>query len=304
MNWLLITLGAYFLNAVAMVIDKSILQRKVNNAFVYTFYVAALGGLLIILALPVAYFLSLKLVWPGWAQFYISLLAGGAFAIGLMLMYWTLRRGEASRVLPIIGGLTPVFVLLLAYEMIGEKLSSHQLLAFIIIVIGSFIISLEFKKHTWQLKKIFWPALISAIFFALSYVLTKDVYNHQPFISGFIWTRLGILIFALAPMLYPANFKALLHQPKHQGLQQAKYRFLFGQSCGGASAVLIQYAISIASVSLVQALQGTQYVFIFLIVLISTFYFPKFLQEQMSSKIILQKISAIVLIVLGVYLVI
>jgi len=304
MSWLFITLSAYFLNAIAMVIDKTILQRKVNNAFVYTFYVAALGTLLVILALPVAYFLSLKLVWPGWTQFYISLLAGGAFALGLIMMYRILGKEDASRVVPIIGGLTPIFVLLLAYKIIGEQLLGRQLLAFALVVLGALLISLEFKKHSWRLKGLLWPAIIAAVFFALSYVLTKDVYNHQPFISGFIWTRLGVLLFALIPMLYAPNLHALLHQPKHQGLQHAKYRFLFGQSCGGASAVLIQYAISIASVSLVQALQGTQYVFVFLIVLISTFYFPKFLKEKISSRVIIQKSLAIALIALGVYFII
>ncbi len=304
MNWLSITLLAYFLNAVAMVIDKTILKQKINNPFVYTFYVAALGTLLIVLLLPLAYFLSLKLIWPGWSQFYISLLAGGAFSIGLIFMYAILRKYDASRIVPIIGGLTPIFVAVLAYLLIGEILSSRQLLAFVLIILGAFLISLEFKRGEWRLKGFIWLAMLSAFFFGLSYVLTKDVYNHQPFVSGFIWTRLGALLLAVLPMFYAPNRRALLHSPKNHGLQQAKWRFLFGQSCGGASAVLIQYAISIASVSLVQALQGTQYVFVFVIVVISSYFFPRFLKEKLNRLIIIQKSLAILLIVLGVYFII
>ena len=304
MNWLFITLLAYFFNAVAMVIDKTILKQKIKNPFVYTFYVAMLGAILVILLLPIAYFLSLKLIWPGWQQFYISLVAGGTFSVGLIFMYAVLRKEDASRALPVIGGLTPIFVVILAYLLIHETLSAHQLLGFVLIIAGAFFISLEFKKGTWQLKKIIWLSIVSAFFFGLSYVLTKDVYNHQPFVSGFIWTRLGALLLAVLPMLYAPNLHALLHAPKNTGLQQAKWRFLFGQSCGGAGALLIQYAISIASVSLVQALQGTQYVFIFLIVLISTYFFPRFLREKLSRTIIMQKTFAIFLIALGVYFIV
>lgn len=304
MNWLAITLLAYFLNAIAMVIDKTILKQKINNAFVYTFYVAMLGTFLVVLALPVAYFLSLQLVWPGWQQFYISLMAGGAFSLGLIFMYSILKQEDASRVIPVIGGLTPIFVVLLAYLLINETLSRQQLLAFILIIFGAFLISLEFKKGEWQIKKNIWLSLVSAFFFGLSYVLTKDVYNHQPFVSGFIWTRLGALLLAVLPILYRPNFQALLHPPKNKGLQQAKRRFLFGQSCGGASAVLIQYAISIASVSLVQALQGTQYVFIFIITLITSYLFPRFLKEKISRSIIIQKSLAILFIALGIYFII
>lgn len=304
MNWLLITLVAYFLNAVAMVIDKTILKQKINNPFVYTFYVAALGTLFVIFALPIAYFLSLELIWPGWQQFYISLMAGGAFSIGLIFMYAILKKEDASRVVPIIGGLTPVFVVILAHLLINETLSTHQLLAFVLIIIGTFLISLELKRSGWQIKKIIWISIISALFFGLSYVLTKHVYNHQPFVSGFIWTRLGALLLAVLPMLYAPNLHDLLHAPKNQGLQQAKWRFLFGQSCGGASAVLIQYAISIASVSLVQALQGTQYAFVFLIALVSSYYFPHFLKEKINRSVIVQKVLAILLITLGIYFIV
>ncbi len=306
MLWLTITLIAYFLNAVAMVIDKTILKQKIDNAFVYTFYVAALGTLLAILALPLAFVLHWRLVWPGWEQFFISLAAGGAFSLGLIFMYALLKREDASRVIPLIGGLTPLFVLILAFWLVHEHLNARQIAAFVLIISGAWLVSVDIKAGGhWRIKKILFLSVLAAFFFGLSYALTKYVYNHQPFISGFVWTRLGALILAVLAVLYPANLKALLHAPKNKGLSgSTKWRFLFGQSCGGAGAVLIQYAISIASVTLVQALQGTQYVFVFLIVLISTYYFPKFLSERFSRRIILQKSLAILLIAWGIYFIV
>ena len=304
MSWLYITMFAYFLNAIAMVIDKTLLKRAIKNPFVYTFYIAALGAVLIVLAIPIALIFRLELIWPGWPQFWISMFAGGAFSVGLILMYFALKKTDATRLLPIVGGLTPIFVIILAFFLINESFASKQILAFVLIIIGTFLISLEFIKGGIKFKKLLWLALPSALFFALSYVLTKDVYNHQPFISGFVWTRLGIFVLILLPMLLPKNRYDLFHPGRGKGMAKAKGRFLFGQACGGSSAILIQYAISIASVSLIQALQGTQYVFVFLIVLVTTLYFPKFLKERMSASIIGQKIMAIALIGLGIYFII
>ncbi|OGG91352.1 hypothetical protein A3H03_03095 [Candidatus Kuenenbacteria bacterium RIFCSPLOWO2_12_FULL_42_13] len=299
MPWLLITLIAYFLNAIAMVVDKTLLKRDVKNPFVYTFYIAALGAVLMVFILPFG------LRWPGCNQFIISLIAGAAFTIGLFLMFFGLKKEDASRLIPVIGGLTPIFVFILAYLFLDERLFSRQAIAFALIIIGTFIVSLNIgKDHFPHLRRAFWLALPAAFFFGLSYVLTKDVYNHQSFLSGFIWTRLGAFVVAMLPMLFAANRRGLLHQGNNAGIANIKGRFLFGQACGGASAILIQYAVSMASVSLVQALQGTQYVFIFIAVVYLTYYYPKILQEKLSAAIIAQKIMAIILIGLGMYFII
>ncbi|HRY63545.1 MAG TPA: EamA family transporter, partial [Patescibacteria group bacterium] len=242
---------------------------------------------------------------PGWSQFIVSLIAGATFAVGLFLMFFGLKKEDASRLTPIIGGLTPIFVFILAYLFLGERLFSRQIIAFILIIIGTFIISLTFNKdHTPNLRRALWLALPSAFFFGLSYVLTKDVYNHQSFFSGFVWTRLGIFVTAMLPMLWASNRHDLTHPAKDSSGSGVRSRFLFGQACGGASAILIQYAVSIASVSLVQALQGIQYVFIFIAVAYLTLYHPHILKEKLSSAIVVQKIMAIILISLGMYFII
>lgn len=322
MSWLFITLFAYFLNAISMVIDKTILRRKVQNPFVYTFYIAAFGAALVIIVVPLIFLFPNIIVWPGISQFWISLLAGATFSSGLFLMFFALRKEDASRLTPMIGGLVPIFVFILAHFFLGESLLKKQIIAFVLIAAGAFFISLDFnhKGNIWiwlkqmvtrrkvynlpHIRKLLWLALPSALSFAICYTLTKDVYNHQPFISGFVWTRIGCFIAVLLPMLWAKNRYDLLHQKKDKGIDTAKGRFLFGQASGGLSALLIQYAISIASVSLVQALQGTQYVFVFLAVLLLTYYYPRILKEEMSRQIIIQKIIAILLIGLGVWFII
>ncbi len=320
MNWLLIAVTAYFLNAIAILIDKTLLKRDIKNPFVYTFYIAAFGVAIIILALPFLYFFPIQIIWPGWTQFWVSIMAGVTFSIGLFFLFWGLKREEASRLTPMVGGLVPIFVLILASLLIDEHLSPRQLLAFGLIVAGTFLISLDFGNHqgAWhwlkqklglqsynlpKIRKTLLLALPTAVFFAVSYTLTKDVYNHQPFESGFAWTRLGAFAVVFMPMLIKKNRRDLMHPPKNKNIKKARVRFLVGQASGGTSAVLVQYAISLASVSLVQALQGLQYVFVFLGALFLTLYHPKILKEKLSTIVMTQKIAAVVIIAFGMYLI-
>lgn len=297
--WLLITLISYLLNAIAMVVDKTLLKRDVKNPFVYTFYIAALGGAVILVVAPFG------LAWPGWYQFWLAIIAGAIFTVGLFLLFFALKKEEASRVTPMVGGLNSVITVMLAALIINESLNNSQWLAIILIMAASFLISVEWSKNKKTvIKHALWLSLPAAFFFALSAVLNKDIYTEQGFISGFIWTRIGAFAMAIVPMILKQNRHDLLRGEKGQGLGQAKYRFLFGQFAGGASAVLLQYAISIASVSLVQALQGTQYIFIFIGVILLTKLKPKLLSESLERKVIWQKIISIITIGFGIFLLI
>lgn len=319
MSWLLITISAYFLNAIALVIDKTLLKKDIPNPVVYVFYIALLGAVLMLLVIPFGFSVPAELI------IFVSIIAGAIFVWALILMFSALRKEEASRVAPMIGGLTPFFVFILAWFVLEESLTSNQYVAFIFLIIGTFLISLDFRKRgAWywlkkklgfvqklslpKIRKTLWIALPSAALFGVAHVLTKYVYLNTEFLTGFIWTRLGAFLAVLALLVFPENrqaiFKNFKKTSKKRGVRQrVSIRFLLGQWCGGASALLIQYAIFLGSVILVNALQGMQYVFVFLIVLLLTIFLPKILKEEISKEVFFQKIVAVLLIFIGLYFV-
>ncbi|MCD4705917.1 hypothetical protein K8R61_02450, partial [bacterium] len=65
--------------------------------------------------------------------------------------------------------------------------------------------------------------------------------------------------------------------------------------------LLINYAFSINSVTLTHSLQGLQYTFLFLIILILSKKFPFILKEKITPFILTQKICAILLICGGLF---
>ena len=210
-----------------------------------------------------------------------------------------------------------------AYFLLKENLNPQQYIAFIFLIIGSFLVSLDFQRHgAWHwlkkklhlekrfsmphIRKALWVALPSAALFGISHVLAKYVYTQTEFLTGFIWTRFGSLLAVIFLLLIPLNreliFKDLKKNKKKK--KQAKktgVKFLFGQACGGSAMLLIQYAIFLGSVSLVTSLQGVQYAFVFLIILITTLFFPKFLKEEITKEIFIQKIIAVIFIFIGLY---
>jgi transporter family protein len=293
MSWLIIAIFAYLLGGVVFLVDKYLLKRSIPNPVVYTFYVGLLGLAALVLA-PFGFRV------PTFSHLIISFVAGFIFISALLFFYFALKKEEASRIVPFVGGLTPFFIFILAWVFLGETLSSNQILAFFIILGGTFLISLELEKEGQIFtSQAFFLALPAALFFASTHTLSKFIYLQENFISGFLWIRIGAALGALILFLIPRNKKAIIEDLKRPKIGRFKI-FLFGQGCGALSFILVNYAFSLGPVSLVNALAGIQYVFLFALIVFLSLMFPKIFQEKFTPKIIFQKVISIALITLGV----
>lgn len=302
MAWFIIAIGAYFLNAVAITIDKFLLSKKIPNPAVYAFFIAALSLLALVLIPFGFHFYSLP-------QILIALVAGLIFTFALLYLFRALSQNEASRITPFMGGLQPLFIFILALIFLGEKLGFQQLIAFFIIISGTILISWQNKSSSAN-KKAYFLAIISTLLFAISYTLNKYVFINQDFISGFIWTRVGSFLGALLLLFSLKNRQAIKTELKSappaggwRTKKQTRFLFMVGQVAGALSFILINYAIAISSsVALVNALQGLQYVFLLIIVFSLSWQFPNLLEEKMMPIIIIKKIIATALILGGLFI--
>lgn len=288
--WLLIVTIAYFLNAIAAVVDKFLISKKIPNPAVYTFAIVTLGLLGLILA-PWGF------GWIGLLTFLITLVSGLTFAFALYALFKALTFQETSRITPFIGGLSPIFVLFFSFWFVQERLGQSEIIAFILIVLGTILISLNLQKKKTSRGGWGW-AFFSALLFGLSYASSKYVFSEAGFVNGFVWLRLTTFLGGVLLLLSAANRQAIIQNFKNPETKTGGL-FLFGQVAGALSFVLINYAISLASVTLVNALQGLQYVFLLIMILILAKWHPQVLEEKMRGRILIQKIIAIVLIVFG-----
>lgn len=294
MNWIIIVLAGHLLNALAFLMDKFLLAKKIPSPFVYAFFIGALGILALVL-IPFGVEVPLS------AEMARALVAGATFVLALVFFFAGLKENEASRVVPLTGGFVPAFTFVLAYIFLGERLGQMEIMAFAALVVGGVLIT--FEKRGRGSAKGYGYAVIAAFVFAASFVITKQVYLEQSFVSGFVWSRVGGFFMALSFLLIPSARYGILHQPKQKGGGKTAALFLTGQVAGALGFVLVNYAISLASVSLVNAMQGAQYAFLLILVAILSYWRPKVLSEKLSGRVLAQKIIAIVLISAGIGLI-
>lgn len=284
-------LAAYFLLAVAGLVDKILLRTAIVSPRAYAFYVGALSGLaLILLPFGVVDVPELRILLAAFAS-------GVASVYALWAFYSALKAHEASRVITAVGALVPIFILVFSIIFLDEQWRFSQFLAFAILVFGGVLMSYEEnveKPYTFELLG---HAARAAVLFAVSFTIIKFVYLSETFFSGFFWTRMGSMLGALSIIVVPENFKRIFLATK-QAPKSTPFRFLFNQAMGGAGAILQNYAIFLGSVALVGALQGVQYALLLLLVVVVSRYFPQ-LKEEFSRRAIIQKILAVVLIAVG-----
>lgn len=306
-TWLIVVILAYFILAIVNLADKFIIDNVVKSSRTYTFLVGLLSGAVWVLA-------PFYLNWPGPALFWLNLIIGALFPVGLLLLYRSLKMGEASKILVISGGSVPIFSFIFSATILKESFSLNQLLALVFLISGTMVIAwMPTKKKflaqilkglgmkTDHQKQAVFTALGAALIFSFFFVGTKVLYTAQPFLSAFIWIRLGSLLAVLAFLIIPTWRREIFKNLKKLKGKNAKI-FFANQSFAGAGFTLQNYAISLGSVAMVNALQGVQYALLIILAGILTMFYPKLIKENISRSVIIQKIIAIILIAIGLYL--
>jgi len=317
--WLSIAITSYFINAGIYIADKFLLSKKIHSSITYAFYVGIWSVFNIALLMFDPWL-------PGFRELLIDLLAGALFLVTLIFWYKALHQSEATRVVPIVGALTPIFSFLFSYVFLNHGLAERQLLAFFILINGGILISI---KHTrfWLLKEV-WNSVrnifgnvlgpiharyrptrrliinsvTSALFFAIYYVLIKYIYASQPFIGGFVWSRMGTFLGVLLILFVPDWRRLIVKHQKGAKTPKNLFFFLSVRIVAALAFIMLNWAISLGNVALINSLQGTQYVFLFFLVLFISAKFPKILKEELGGGVLLQKIIGVMLIGAGLYM--
>lgn len=293
--WLIITIFSYLLNAIVSVIDKFLISKKIPEPVTYSFFI----GILSIFALFLFPFGQIAI--PSLETIFISIFTGILFILALLFFFQSLRVNEASRVVPIIGSFIAPLTVILSSLILKEKFSSQAILAIIFLIIGGFLISFIFNKNRTSFISCWHLVLLTSFIFALSFVLTKLIYSRESFVNGFIWIRIGSFIFALSFLIIKKTRKIIFESFK-EVKKETSILFLANQGISAVSFLSLNFAISLGSVSLINSLQGLQYIFVFLMALLISKKYPYLFKEETNFQVIIQKIVGIILIFIGLFI--
>ena len=317
--WILIAILSYFINAGVYVADKFLLSKKIHSSISYAFFVG-IWSIFNFVILPLDFWI------PNLREFSLDILGGFLFLITLVVWYKALHQSEATRVVPVVGALTPIFSFALSYIFFGEIFTERQFLAFTILVIGGVLISVKHTKiyivqevaekfktifgdflgavhaHYRPTRRLIINSLASALLFASYYVLMKYIYSQQPFIGGFVWSRLGTFIGVLLMLFVTDWRRKIFVQQKGQKSPKNMSFFLAVRLSAALAFILLNWAISLGNVAMINALQGIQFSFLLVLVLILSKKFPKVLDEEMGRGVMFQKTIGVILVSLGLYM--
>ncbi len=290
MEWIIFALIGHFILAFAMIFGKIIRTKIIRSSITYLMYVGFISSLVIFL-IPLVNFTI-----PNKAFLFYVFLISIPFTIGAYFLIKSFSLEEVSRII-VIRQFQPIFVLIIATLLLGEILAAKQYLGFFIILTGSLVASC---KSGFTLKslpsKAFCVIMAANFFWAIYFIMAKYAYTIYGFWSTFIMVRLFLLFYSILILFYLIskkrfNFRKILTKgTAFVGFNEFMVLIAVG---------FIQYALSLGPASLVSVTESTKPLFVLFIASLFTIKFPKLLKEEISKKIILQKIIAIFLIILG-----
>lgn len=298
MNWFFIALVAPFLWSIVNVSDKYLVSK-------YSKKERDSGGLIIFISI-IGIFAALIIGIFTKGIFEISILdklmliAVGGITIAWTVLYFFALEIEGVSAVASWFLIIPVFGYIFGYLFLGETLSVKQLIGSCIILIGVFLISLNWskKKNKFKYKsKVY--ILLACILVALSGVIFKYVAASDKFWISSFWQYVGIGIFGIAVYFFiPKYHRNFLLMIRSNGIKIFILSSI-NEILNIVGNLFTNYAILLAPITMVYLVGSFQPA----IVLILSFFMMRSIpiigKEKIPQKALLPKIIAIGVTVTG-----
>ena len=283
MLWLYLAILAYFINACVFIIDKYLLASPIPKYHAYAFGVS-------VLSLSSLLLIPFGVSWHGINYFLIALTSGASFFIGINFLYKAIKKSDVSVAATQVGTIGAVFTYIFSALILKESLSSTNFFVFILLIGGIFLLG---KIH----KNVFITALLSGIFFGLSYVFLKLSFNSSDFINGIFWTRMGFVGAAFIT-LSSKHVREEIKFSYYNASSLSKGLFIFNKFIAGIGFLILYFSIRLGNVSLVNALLGFQFMFTFLLAALLKDRLPS-IKENLDKSVLPFKLAGITFVLVG-----
>ncbi|HWQ99556.1 MAG TPA: EamA family transporter [Candidatus Methylomirabilis sp.] len=304
--WLVWALAGHLANGAAFVIDNTLLRKSFKRPATYAGIIGLLGVLTVIL-------LPFGVRMPTLAGLPWIVISGATFILSLWAFFAALAKGEASRVIPIIGSLIPILTLAGTFMFLGERLTQPQFVGFGLLILATVILSGGSVKSRLTMPTIR-MSVLAAVLFAVSSVTVKIAYISDGFLTTFAVSRFFGVAAALVILsidreaikevrhaLFPRSSKNTSHRAHGYG---AVMLVITAQTLGALGYVGVQYATSLGSAALVNALQAVQYVLLVVVAFALHTRAPDLLGEDLTVSTVIRKSVAIAIAGAGMWLIV
>jgi drug/metabolite transporter (DMT)-like permease len=297
--WLLFAFSGPVLWAISIHLDKYLVSRYFaqTRVAVLLVFTAFLGLLL----LPPIYLLDPTVIELAFRDVGLLTLSGLLYMAAIFFYLQALQSEEASVVAPFFQA-APLFCYVLAYSVLGERLSTLQMFGGGLIVAGAALLSVGFGGRRRFKGRLILLMLTCAFALALTGLIFKIYAVSDAFWTATFWAFVGQALFGaflLALARYRRELAALLRRDPAPVL-----------AISGANETINllgilgwRYALLLAPLSLVQAIASTTSLFVFAIGAGLSVCCPALGREDLSSANLIRKAASAALVAAGAILI-
>jgi drug/metabolite transporter (DMT)-like permease len=290
MTWLLIAIFEPIFHGLANVLDNHL----TNNLFKRVSTLMFFADLTNVLFIPIILILDFP-TWPTWNQvpFFMAL---GLCSMGYLYPYYKALQHDDTSIVISLFSIGEIFVPILAYFLVGERLTFVQYSGFLIIIFSAALLSLNGQQKFRPNAAFFWMILCTFIL-ALETVIYKYLFAQVSWGTGFTWGTLAAFFLSLGFFIPKTNREDILKNIKRYKKHFSLFAIEEFLTFGGSAAHTL--AISMISVTLVNAVSSFQPIIVLIYALILGRLYPRIFKEQISRKAMIKKIILFIIMMLG-----
>ncbi len=226
------------------------------------------------------------------------LIASLIYIIATVFYFKAIEKNDASLVV-VMFQMIPVFSYILALILFKENLTIRQIVGSIIIILSAVIISFDFNEKNNRKKfKALLLMTLSSLCYSIYFILFDIGIRNSTYYSCAFWYQIGFLIMGIVLLLLKSFRIPFVNAIKKNG---KRYLILntTNEVINLIANLLVNYANLLIPIALVNVLSGFQGTFAFILGIIGTLLLPKYIKEDLSKRVVIQKIVCIILGIIG-----
>ena len=226
------------------------------------------------------------------------LIASLIYIIATVFYFKAIEENDASLVV-VMFQMIPVFSYILALILFKENLTIRQIVGSIIIILSAIIISFDFNEKNNRKKfKALLLMTLSSLCYSIYFILFDIGIRNSTYYSCAFWYQIGFLIMGIVLLLLKSFRIPFVNAIKKNG---KRYLILntTNEVINLIANLLVNYANLLIPIALVNVLNGFQGAFAFILGIIGTLLLPKYIKEDLSKRVVIQKIVCIILGIIG-----
>jgi drug/metabolite transporter (DMT)-like permease len=221
---------------------------------------------------------------------------------GILAYLYAIRDNEVSFVIPLFE-LIPVVSFILGYIFLQETLTIIQALGSALIIAGATVLGLELGGKITFKYRLVYLMLAAVVGFSINGLLFKYVAQGEDFWIATFWSYVGLVIAGIGFYLFiPSYRRDFRYTIKFSGKKVLSINFI-SESINAVASIIVNYALLLAPIALVYSVNSFQSVFVLLYGVLLTLFAPHIYKEDLSHKVLAQKIAGIVVVLVGAWLV-